>query len=73
MTATIQPPESFDFKKPESWARWIRRFERFRPATSLNRKEGAVQVSTLVYEMGGDAEDILQSFSTKLRKTSMTP
>ena len=62
MTATIQPPESFDFKKPESWARWIRRFERFRLATSLNRKEGAVQVSTLVYAMGGDAEDILQSF-----------
>lgn len=35
-TFTIQPPEAFDFSKPQEWKRWIMRFERFRLASNLH-------------------------------------
>ena len=34
----VPPPEKFSFK-PEDWTRWIRRFERFRKATGLDKKK----------------------------------
>ena len=54
-------PEKFSFK-PEEWCRWIRRFERFRVASELNKRDEERQVNTPVYSMGDDADDILQSF-----------
>ena len=59
---TIQPPEPFDTKSPSTWSRWKKRFERHRIASSLNEKSGEMQVSTLIYAMGPEAEDILASF-----------
>ena len=59
---TIQPPEPFDTKSPSTWPRWKKRFERYRIACSLNEKSGEMQVSTLIYIMGPEAEDILASF-----------
>ena len=59
---TIQPPEPFDTKSPSTWPRWKKRFERYRIASSLNEKSGEMQVSTLIYAMGPEAEDILASF-----------
>ena len=61
--STLQLPESFDAKVPDAWPRWKKRFERYRIASALNDKQPAVQVNTLVYAMGGDAEDILASFN----------
>jgi len=29
MGTKIIPPERFDFKRPEEWEKWIRRFDRF--------------------------------------------
>ena len=43
--------------------RWIRRFERFRKASSLDQKEDEAQVNTLIYSMGDEADDILRSFN----------
>ena len=57
------PPESFKFSLPEEWSRWIRRFERFREATGLDEKPESTQVSTLMYVMGDEAEDIILSFN----------
>ena len=60
-TFQVSPPEKFTFK-PEEWSKWIRRFERFRLASELNKKDEESQVNTLIYSMGDEADDILQSF-----------
>ena len=35
----LQPPDPFNFKVPDDWPRWRRRFEQFRSALGL--KEAA--------------------------------
>ena len=57
----MTPPSKFSFKSSE-WTRWIRRFERFRIATELDKKEEAKQVNALIYTMGDEADDIITSF-----------
>lgn len=70
-TFTIQPPEPFDFAKPQEWERWIRRFDRFRLASNLNATSEENQVNTLVYCMGDEAEDVLKglTLTAEARKT----
>ncbi|XP_033730104.1 uncharacterized protein K02A2.6-like [Pecten maximus] len=58
----VQPPENFTFSKPEEWTSWFKRFERFRIASELLTKDEVVQVNTLIYSMGGEAENIVKSF-----------
>ena len=58
----VSPPEQFDFSQPDSWPKWIRRFERFRQASGLHSKGEESQVNTLIYTMGDKADDILSSF-----------
>ena len=60
------PPEPFSFSQPEEWSRWSRwicRFERFRKASGLELQVEEAQVNMLIYCIGDEAEDILQSFS----------
>ncbi|KXJ11256.1 hypothetical protein AC249_AIPGENE8502, partial [Exaiptasia diaphana] len=57
--ASFQVPPPF---KAEEWQKWIRRFERFRKATALDKKDEESQVSTLIYTMGEEADDIFVSF-----------
>ena len=57
----LQPPSPFDFKTPDEWPRWKRRFEQFRLASDLADESDDRQVSTLLYCMGEEAEDILAS------------
>ncbi|KAJ8399787.1 hypothetical protein AAFF_G00408920 [Aldrovandia affinis] len=45
-TFSIQPPEPFDFTKPQEWEKWIRRFERFRQASNLHSTTQANQLCT---------------------------
>ena len=59
----VTMPDGLDFSCPEDWPRWIRRFERFRVASGLTAKDEAIQVNTLIYNMGDQADDILISFS----------
>lgn len=61
-TYSVAPPEPFNFKCPSEWTKWIRRFERFRSASGLSEKPEERQVNALVYTMGDNADDILQSF-----------
>ena len=58
----VSPPERFKFTQPREWSKWIRRFKRFRTATELATKDDEVQVNTLIYSMGDEADDILRSF-----------
>ena len=62
-TFQVTPPEQFPFTKPEEWPKWSRRFERFRIASGLVEKDDPVQISTLIYSMGSEADDILASFN----------
>ena len=61
-TCQVTPPSKFSFKSVD-WTRWIRRFERFRMATELDKKDEGKQVNTLIYTMGDEADDILLSFN----------
>ena len=61
--AKFQPPESFCFERPGEWTEWKKRFARYRTATKLDKEDGPVQVSTLVYALGKEAESILGSFT----------
>ncbi|NRA93585.1 MAG: reverse transcriptase family protein [Psychroserpens sp.] len=55
-------PEEFDFTRPASWPAWKIRFQRYRTATKLDREDGSVQVSTLIYTLGKEADRVFQSF-----------
>ena len=57
----LQPPSAFNFRTPDEWPRWRKRFEQFRLASGLSDDGDAKQISTLLYCMGEDAEDTLSS------------
>lgn len=59
----INPPEALDFSRPDAWPQWKQRYERYRLCSKLNTEEGLIQVSNLIYVMGGDAEKIYASFA----------
>ena len=59
----FNPPSEFKFECPAEWPEWKQRFSRFRLATRLNRDEGEIQVSSLIYAMGSEAEKIFASFA----------
>lgn len=54
----LAPPGNFDFSNANEWTKWIRRFERFRIASSLDKQSEEYQVNTLMYTLGDEAEDI---------------
>ena len=59
----LKPPESFAFHKPDEWPRWIKRFDQYRIASGLATTSATRQVSTFLYCLGEDAEDVLQSMN----------
>lgn len=58
-SANIQPPDLFDFQKPESWTTWVTRFERYMSVAKLTNSSSKEKVDLLCYTMGVEAEDIL--------------
>ena len=60
-TLTLQPPAPFNFSKPDDWPKWIKRFEQYRVASGLSKDTEPRQVSTLLYCLGEEAEDVLTS------------
>ena len=65
----LQLPEKFDFSRHDEWSKWSRRFERFRQVSGLVKEEEESQINTLIYAMGDQADNILNSF--KLNSTQM--
>ena len=57
----LQPPDPFNFKVPDDWPRWRRRFEQFRVASGLKEASASKQVNTLLYCLGEEAESVLKS------------
>ncbi|KAM7314768.1 uncharacterized protein ISCGN_004552 [Ixodes scapularis] len=64
VTATfrISPPEAFSFATPNEWPAWKKRFKRFHSASGLASQPSSHQVDALIYIMGPQAEDVLQTF-----------
>ena len=58
---SLQPPAKFDFRHPDEWPKWKRWFKQYLAATGLDRGDSARTVSTLLYTMGDDADDVLTS------------
>lgn len=57
----LEAPSPFDFKAPDEWPRWKRRFQQYRQASGLSEENQARQVSTLLYCLGENAEETLAS------------
>ena len=59
----LQPLEQFSFLHPEQWPRWKQRFDQFRLASGLIAESEERQISMLLYSMGPDAQDVLETTS----------
>ena len=57
----LEPPEPFNFRNPDDWPRWKRRFEQFRVASGLASDDAVKQVNTPLYCLGEEAEGVLTS------------
>ena len=58
---SLNPPGRFDFKRPDAWPKWKRRFQQYLTATGLDKEEDARKISTLLYCLGEESEDVLTS------------
>ena len=65
---SIPTPDPFSFHIAD-WENWIRRFERFRVVSGLVKQEEDLQVQTLLYLMGPQADVIVDSL--KLRSDDL--
>ena len=54
-------PDRFNFTSPDTWPAWVRRFGRFRIASGLSNRPANDQISTMVYAMGDQAEDVVNT------------
>ena len=57
----LPPPDPFDFRNPDDWPRWKRRFQQFCEASGLSGESASKQISTLLYCLGEEAECVLAS------------
>ena len=49
------------FNSPDEWPKWKKRFEQYRVASGLDKEDDKRQVSTLLYCLGEEADDVLTS------------
>ena len=57
----LQPLDPFNFRNPDDWPRWKRRFQQFREASGLSEAAAPKQISTFLYCLGEEAEAALSS------------
>ena len=57
----LQLPHPFNFRNPDNWPKWKRRFEQYRLASGPSGESDARQVSTMFYCLGEETEDVLTS------------
>ena len=60
-SSRLVPPEPFQFKNPDSWSKWRSRFQQYRLASGMSAQGAEQQISTLLYCLGEEAEDVLNS------------
>jgi transposase InsO family protein len=62
----FEPPSPLDFSSQTlsmDWKKWQSKFARYRLATKLDKEDGIVQVSQLLYAMGDEAETIYETYN----------
>lgn len=59
----LQPPNPFDFRVPDDWPRWKRRFQQFCEGSGLTESAPTKQVCTLPNCLGEEAEVVLTSIN----------
>ena len=58
---SLKPPGKFDFKHPDTWLKWKRRFQQYLTATGLDKEDDARKVNVLLYCLGEESDDVLTS------------
>ena len=58
-------PPAFNFRTPDKWSRWKKRFEQLRLASGLSEEAREKLVSTLLYCMEENADNTLTSINIK--------
>ena len=58
--ASFQPPGNFDFADPTGWPDWLERFQQYRLVVKLHKDDADVQIATLLYSMGPQANVVLK-------------
>ena len=61
MAPKLNPPDRFDFNDPGAWQRWVARWTRYREASGLINRPEREQITTFIYTLGEQAEDIILS------------
>ena len=60
--AQYKPPNPLNFSEP-NWPKWKALYETFRLLTDLQHKRGEIQVASLKYCLGPEAEDVVKTFN----------
>ena len=63
MASKFHPPDSFDFTSPTTWPQWKERYQRYSILTKLDKEDQEIQISTLIYCMGPEAEQLFKNFT----------
>ena len=61
--AKFHPPENFDFMRLAGWPEWREHFDRYRKASKLHKEDEDVQVSTLIYALGKEADKVFKTLT----------
>ena len=59
--AQYRSPQPLNFLEPK-WDAWKSTFMTFRLVTELNKKSGEIQIASLKYCMGPEADEVLKTF-----------
>ena len=59
--AQYKPPNPLNFVEP-NWPKWKSQYETFRLLTKLGEESEEVQVASIKYCMGPEAEEVMKTF-----------
>ena len=62
MAINVNPPDSFDFDRPEGWPAWSSRFTRYMSLSGLDQKPEDEKINVLLYVMGSKSGTIIKRF-----------
>lgn len=68
--AGLQPPGELEFSRPETWPRWLKRFERYLSVSNAACRGDKEKIDMLCYLMGERAEEILSQIMPDLSATT---
>ena len=60
-TLNINPPKQFNFNNPDDWPWWKKWLQHFCDASGLSLATEKCQISTILYCLGEEADDVLLS------------